>query len=375
MPAVSRAGSPPADMWSISRAQGSRSSRLILVQGLRILAALAVVLYHAQYDAETLAARFGLSYQGSTLLPWPAGVDLFFVISGFIMVYTSRKLFATGDGPRVFLSRRIARIVPIYWGVVTVYLLLGQLVPATLNRDAPGWVEILTAYLFIPYPGPHGVIHPVYPLGWTLNYEMFFYVVFAVALLLPRQKAILAVGAVLFGLVAYGRFAQAMSAQVTFWSDPIVLEFVFGMALAVLADKGCLLPRSARLGLAVTALLLLHADLIRPDGAFALPQVLAYGVPATMLVAAAVLGPFSTPWIAVEISVAALGDASYALYLVHPFAIRALREVFAHSGLVMTLGLQAFVILAVVAAGILALVVWQFAEKPMTRAARAWLRV
>ncbi|MCU4181743.1 acyltransferase family protein [Bosea sp. BH3] len=375
MPTLSRVRSPVAEMASLSRVEGAGSSRLILVQALRIFAALAVVFYHAQYDAESLAARFGLSYRGSTLLPWPAGVDLFFVISGFIMVHTSRSLFATGDGPRIFLARRIARVVPIYWAIVTIYLLIGQMAPAALNRAAPGWAEILAAYLFIPYPGPNGVLHPVYALGWTLNYEMFFYLVFAGALLLPRHKAIMAVAAVLFGIVAYGRFAQAMSAQVTFWSDPIVLEFVLGMALAVVLEKGWLLPRAARLALVIAALLLLHADLIRSDGAFVLPQVLAYGLPAAMLVAAAVLGPFSSTWLAMDMSVVALGDASYSLYLVHPFAIRALREMFTQSGLAMTLGPQGFVLLALVAAVILALVVCQFLEKPMTRAVRSWFRV
>src|SRR5919106_637611 len=91
------------------------SSKLVLIQVLRAFAAFAIVLYHAQHDAETLAARFGLAYEPSSLLPWTAGVDVFFVVSGFIMVYTSRKLFATPDGPRVFLARRIARIAPIYW--------------------------------------------------------------------------------------------------------------------------------------------------------------------------------------------------------------------------------------------------------------------
>ena len=106
-----------------------------------------------------------------------------------------------------------------------------------------------------------------------------------------------------------------------------------------------------------------------------LPQVLAYGVPAAMLVAAAVLGPASPGWPAVERPVAALGDASYALYLVHPFAIRALRELFAYSGLATAVGLEVFVISAVISAVLLALFVCQFAEKPMTQVARGWLRV
>ena len=374
MTAFSRVDEVTADKWSLPRPDRKASSKLIMIQALRAFAALAVVFYHAQYDAELLAASFGLAYQRSDLLPWPAGVDVFFVISGFIMVHTSRNLFANVDGPRLFLARRIARVVPIYWAIVTVYLVIGQLIPETLNRDAPSLAEILTSYLFIPYALPNGVVHPVYSLGWTLNYEMFFYVVFAGALLLQRQRAVLTVAAVLLGFVAFGRFSQATPVPISFWSEPIVLEFVFGMAIALLAEKGCLLPPIGRLGLIAIALLLLHFDLTKPDGALVLPQVLAYGVPAAMLVAAAVLGPASPAWPAVELPVAALGDASYALYLVHPFAIRALRELFAYSGLATAVGLEVFVISAVLAAVILALFVCQFAEKPMTQVVRGWLR-
>src|SRR5262245_45669982 len=151
------------------------SSKLVLIQMLRALAALAIVFYHAQYDAETLAARFGLAYQPSSLMPWSAGVDVFFVISGFIMVHTSRKLFATAEGSRVFLGRRIARIIPIYWLLTTLYAALALLAPAVLNNDAPSLGEIVKSYLFIPFARPNGQIHPVLLLGWTLNYEMFFY--------------------------------------------------------------------------------------------------------------------------------------------------------------------------------------------------------
>ncbi|KFC70987.1 Acyltransferase 3 [Bosea sp. LC85] len=375
MTVFSQAAAATVDERTIACPGKKASPKLILVQSLRVFAALAVVFYHAQYDAESLAVRFGIAYQPSALLPWPAGVDVFFVISGFIMVHTSRKLFATVDGPRVFLSRRIARVVPIYWAIVTVYLVIGQLAPAALNRDAPDLSAILTTYLFIPFPQPNGVVHPVYALGWTLNYEMFFYSIFAGALLLQRERAVLAVAAVLLSLVAFGRVSQALPVPLAFWSEPIVLEFVFGMALALLAEKGCLLSPMGRFGLFAIALLLLHLDLAKPGGALLLPQVLAYGIPAAFLVAAAVLGPVSLAWSSVEYTVAALGDASYALYLVHPFAIRALRELFAYGGLATGMGIGAFVISAVLAAVVLALVVYRFVEKPMTQVVRGWLRV
>ena len=339
---------------------------------MRAAAALAIVLHHAQYDAETLAARFGLAYQPSHLLPWPAGVDVFFVISGFIMVYTSRKLFANADGPRVFLARRIARIVPIYWVLTTLYIVIGYVIPNALNKDVPGLSEIVKSYLFIPFEQPNGAIHPVLLLGWTLNYEMLFYVLFAIALLLPRLKAVVAVSVVLFGIVIVGQFTRLPLVPLAFWSEPIVLEFVFGMGLAIVAEQERCLAPVWRLSLIAAGLVLLHLDLIRPEGTIVLPQVLAYGIPATMLVAAAVLGgthgPAALP--AVGRALCALGDASYALYLAHPFAIRAMREIFAHSGLASAAGLGIFVTLSVIAAIVLAFFVYQFVERPLTRAVR-----
>jgi exopolysaccharide production protein ExoZ len=351
------------------------SSKLVLIQVLRALAALAIVFYHAQYDAETLAARFSLAYQPSQLLPWPAGVDVFFVVSGFIMVYTSRKLFATPDGPRVFLGRRISRIVPIYWLLTTLYVALALLVPAVLNHGAPGLSEIIKSYLFIPFAQPDGQIHPVLLLGWTLNYEMFFYLLFGIALLLPLRKAVAAVAAVLFGIVLFGQLTQPLPAPLAFWSDPIVLEFVFGMGLALLLEEGLCPVPVWRFGLVCVGLVLLHLDLVQPDGAIVLPRALAYGIPATMLVAAAVFhhDPAAPP--AIERWLSALGDASYALYLAHPFAIRGMREIFVYSGLAPAAGLSVFISSAVIAAVILALLLYQFVERPMTRALRRRLAV
>jgi exopolysaccharide production protein ExoZ len=351
------------------------STKLLSVQVLRALAALAIVVYHAQYDAQTLADRFGVAYHDRSLLPWTAGVDVFFVISGFIMVYTSRELFATADGSRIFLARRISRIVPLYWILTTAYLLIGQFAPSVLNRDAPAVGEVVKSYLFIPFAQPNGVAHPILALGWTLNYEMFFYVIFAVALPLTRLRSVMVVAAALFGFVALGRLATNLPVPLTFWSDPIVLEFVFGMGLALVAEEGHSLHRSWRVGLIAIALVLLHLDFTRPDGALVLPQVLAHGAPATMLVAAAVLGNRWPAPPALERGLGTLGDASYALYLVHPFAIRAVREFFAQAGLVTVAGLGVFLAFAIVAAVILALLVYHFIELPATRVVRGCFSV
>ena len=155
------------------------------IQALRAIAALLVTLGHLEHEAASLPAAT-TGYAPILVDLTGAGVDLFFVISGFVMVYASHDLFATPDAARRFLTRRIARIVPIYWLVTTLFLAI-MAASHVLSSAPPTWSEIAKSYLFVPYM-PHGgeVMQPVYKLGWTLNYEMFFYAVFALALLSGR---------------------------------------------------------------------------------------------------------------------------------------------------------------------------------------------
>ena len=126
----------------------------------------------------------------SDAFPWLAGVDIFFVISGFIMVYASSRWFGSAQSPRVFLAHRIARIVPLYWATTMLYLAVVLFAPALLNSEylAPGFV--ISSFLFIPAARPDGLVQPLYSLGWTLNYEMFFYALFAIAIAFPRRRGV-----------------------------------------------------------------------------------------------------------------------------------------------------------------------------------------
>ena len=121
------------------------------------------------------------------LFPWLAGVDIFFVISGFIMVYASSRWFGSARAPRVFLAHRIARIVPLYWATMMVYLAVLLLTPWLLNSEYLAPHFVIASFLFIPAARPDGLVQPLYSLGWTLNYEMFFYALFAIAIAFPRR--------------------------------------------------------------------------------------------------------------------------------------------------------------------------------------------
>ena len=327
---------------------------------------------HAQHDAATLAEAAGRSFAPVKSFPWEAGVDVFFVISGFIMVYASARLFGTPDGGRLFLARRVARIVPIYWTVTTLYLVVALAAPAALNPEFIGWGRVLASYLFIPVARPDGLVQPLYGLGWTLNYEMFFYAVFATAIVHPLRRAVLVVAAALAALAAIGILFGPLPQPLGFWTDPIILEFVFGMGLGLLYAEGVRLGGAPRAVLAAAAIIALIATTTLDLMAAAAYRPLLYGLPAAMLVAAMAFGRKS-PKGAGARSGEAIGDASYALYLIHPFVIRAGREIVLFSGLAGALHPWAFILLALSGAVLASVAVYRFFERPLTSAIRAWL--
>jgi exopolysaccharide production protein ExoZ len=291
------------------------SGKLFALQLLRAVAATGVVVAHVRYD---LLHHFGLV----TALPGflnagAAGVDLFFVISGFVMVYSSETLFGRDRAAAVFLARRVARIVPLYWLMSAVMVAYCAVRGFAASETGPA--HIVLSFLFIPYPRPSGEMSPLYGVGWTLNYEMFFYAVFAVCLAARRALTVVRAGIALAVLALVGGLWPGLPGALAVWADPIVLEFVLGMLLALGYRRGVRLPGWAVAPLLIAALALTLA--YNEWGTVLLPRWLGFGVPGAMAVAALVLAPrdIAIGW------VDRVGDASYALYLCHPMVIAAAR--------------------------------------------------
>jgi len=345
-------------------------SKLVHIQVLRALAALSVAFLHAQHDAAGLAARTGWSFPALDRFPWMAGVDVFFVISGFIMVYASRPLFGQEGVQGTFLVRRLLRIVPLYWAVTSLYLAVALVAPALLNSEAiPAW-QVLASYLFIPFERPDGTAQPLYSLGWTLNYEMFFYLLFAGVLAWPRGRAVgLLVGGLTL-LVLVGRLFR-LPQPLAFWTDPILLEFAFGLGLGLLHAKGVRLGRGLRWVLVAVALGLLAMNLIDLRSNLNEMRPLAWGVPAALLVAAASLTATTRKPSLLTRFGEMTGDASYAIYLVHPFVIRGMGVLLARTGIDAVLGPWGFIVLVLAATLAASLLVHRFFERPVADFVRA----
>jgi peptidoglycan/LPS O-acetylase OafA/YrhL len=353
---------------------------LVPIQILRGFAALMVAWHHSRHEAQLLAQRGGLTLDPGTLLPWWGGVDLFFVISGFVIVLASGRMVGSPGGRVRFLAHRIARVVPLYWLVSFLYLALALTRPDFLGEAAAlvhDPAALVASFLFWPAARPDGTVQPLYGLGWTLNYEAFFYVLFAAGLGLGRRGAVAWLVAALALLVTAGTVRPDLPLPLLFWANPIVLEFAAGAGLALAYQSGLQPAAPLRTGLAGLGLLglilaaRLLADLGDADG-FLRPLLV--GVPATLLVASA-LGPgrdaAQVARLPASIRVlVTLGDASYALYLVHPFALRLVREILVRTGAVPALHPSGGMVLMLAASIAAALVVHRFVERPLTRRIR-----
>lgn len=266
------------------------------LQYLRAAAALSVLLFHAMVGA------------GRHDAVGTGGVDIFFVLSGFLMF----QIASANPRPLAFFSARIKRIVPAYW-LVTALVVASQLVGLT-EQSSFDPVHALKSLLFIPSMDVgRGEVYPLLIVGWTLNYEMFFYAIVTGVLLAPHRARLPLLGLVFVALTALRQVSPAPPVWLAFYSDPIIFEFLFGAVLAHLWDKG-LLPRYGAIPIALGTVLMIAPQ---PDW---LHRVIGYGVPAALIVLG-VLALETQRRLAKAPILALLGDASYSIYLWHLFAV------------------------------------------------------
>lgn len=276
---------------------------LLSIQYLRALAALSVVAYHACQWAR-------IDFEIGS-----AGVDVFFIVSGFIM-------WSTTSGkpvrPLEFLRKRAIRIVPLYWAVTLGLLAAALLFPDRFRDVQPTPWHVFASLTFIQHLNPQGQPFPLLPPGWTLNYEAVFYLMFAGALLVPKAKRAMVLTLALASLTFFGFIYPPAYIMLC---NPLLLEFAAGMWLARFMEEGLVPGRHMGWAMFVCGLSSFAAmylagvewDLWRP---------LFWGFPAFLLVAG--LAAVEQDGGIREIPLLrSLGDASYSIYLCHTLAMGA----------------------------------------------------
>jgi exopolysaccharide production protein ExoZ len=335
------------------------SSKFLGIQALRIVAACLVVFTHSTYYAfERLDKHFFVWQRGTR------GVDIFFVISGFVMIYASQKLFASPGGWKVFAGQRIVRIVPLYWMVTTLKVFILLLSTGLVLHTVLSPVTAVCSYLFLPARNLDGKIEPLVGVGWTLTFEMFFYFLFTCALFL-RTNVFKFVGAILTVLSIGAYFRDPSWPPIAFYLNTIVLEFFIGMLIAKACINGVCFQRKTVFWLLACGFIFL----LFPAPDWNLPKVLISGVPASLIVwSAASLGRLEN---SIPRVVLYLGDASYSIYLIHPFVCPLPPAVLNH----LHLDFPWLSVVLSVALGLgVGCILHQFVEVPMTNRLKGYLK-
>ncbi|GAA4332073.1 acyltransferase [Mucilaginibacter gynuensis] len=287
------------------------------IQILRGIAAAMVVFCHVVNAVYNYDHGQSLLAKKQFILWGTSGVDIFFVISGFIIYITTVNKNRQADSAPAFMLKRALRIYPLYWLFTTVYVLL--ILSGLAFRSNPITpLYTISSYLLIPAdkPGHHGFIHPIVSQGWTLAYELYFYLIFSLGILLKQKKHfILYLCISLSVLAGLALSFKSVYLPVTgLISSPLIMEFVLGVLLARLflhLQKSQLLFKSNYLCalLIAIALLALYFEPVNVSR-------VAYRAPLAglMLLTAAMLCPVRS---AVNRYLIYLGDASYSVYLTH----------------------------------------------------------
>jgi exopolysaccharide production protein ExoZ len=357
------------------------------IQALRFVAAMLVVLAHS---TAMVNERMHLD-----MFKWRAGwsgVDIFFVISGFVMAISSGGLMQRVNGWKIFITRRLIRIVPLYW-VATTIKIVAILVLPSLALDSP--LELwntIASYLFIPtFDDKSLLAAPLLKVGWTLNYEMLFYAIFTMALLLGKSP--LKFTATIFALaVAINIFSTPSVPFLYGFLEPILMEFVMGMLVAKLCmrvntinavlniearhgaknfiDKFIQYISTTKVGAIIGAIAVLASFTIMFNCA---EQPMwwrwAYwGLPSMVIVTVVALSEPALRKVIPKL-LATLGDSSYSLYLFHTFTVPLLGTLMIKMKLMQpTLALTACIVIS----PLVCLAIYAWFELPMTTRLKKW---
>lgn len=286
------------------------------LQYLRGIAAMMVVYFHAVVQV----------VQTAGFEPYPmlglSGVDIFFVLSGFVMWYTTA---GRSTRPLTFLSKRLVRIAPLYWLLTVAASGIAFLIPHLLHSTRFGTEHLIASLLFIPWWNPAApenspeLFTPVIVPGWTLNMEMMFYVLFAVIIAVPLRFRLAGMGLLLAIVFSIGS-SSAEHNPASFYGSSLLVEFLAGMMLAGFVRR---FP-TFRSPLSYVVLIAAFATLLAVEALRLQPRGLLSGLPALFILGAAISVERSgllPRWKLLGL----LGDASYSIYLTHVFVIAGTR--------------------------------------------------
>jgi len=343
--------------------QSNKIGRLTNIQALRGFAALMVVLSHLR--------TIELKHSGDAILPKITqlgifGVDLFFTISGFIMVYVTWSDERSLRNSTKFLFARATRIYPIYWLIAIFVFIAWSKYPVLVNVDPQQTNFIKSFFLW-----PDNTL-PMLKVAWTLIHEMYFYLIFAFILIF-KKKWLMPLLSTWVVIVLVGNLAglAKINPETALIFNPLGIEFFLGALAAWIFLKFDNVNGSLifKLSLVVWLGSIMFIILYMPDEyAGYWQRVFLYGLPSAFTIYG--LASMDRSGMHLPTWSVRLGDISYSLYLSHVLTLSALGYIWSkitRTGLLdNALAVPVLLTATIIAAGL----IWRFAEMPMLKIAK-----
>lgn len=320
------------------------------IQALRFFAAFFVVLHHCY---RSFPVEYFGDFGNVIKINFAFGVDIFFVISGYVIYssYMSKPKSATK-----FITDRIIRIAPMYWLYTVLFLVVTFNFTTPFTSNVYEINNFLSSLFFIPSTNPAGGFFPTLTVGWTLNFEMAFYVIFLVSILV-KSKNIAAF--LLISIVVLNSLSSIGIANY-FYSDAVIYEFSLGVIIGYLhRNSDILISRTI-----IVPSILILAMFTMMCSADENQRLIAWGIPSAIIVACCISINHK---IRVPKFILLLGDSSYSLYLVHKVILSAI--IYPAIGGYLSFS-NAFLLSIVLSVG-LSVLSYKFLERPITKAIKS----
>ena len=284
-----------------------------------------------------------------------AGIHLFFTISGFV-IWTSTA--GRPLPPGAFLAARVRRIVPLYWLATLVAIASTRIVPGYFWQATTAPANVAASLLFIPHAGISGGVFPVLYQGWTLQYEMYFYAVFAACLAVTGRYRLPVLVGWFAVMITAGAVLRPGGPLAATYTNPISMEFVAGILVARFLPlfRGRLGPRGWAVVAGAGTALFLWADMAEARLSGFANLLIPLGTASVLLGLILLEEAGGLPR---SRAAKLLGEASYSTYLFQTVGFAAVAQ------LMPPIPVLLRVVLLVLAAHACGLLAHRFVEKPL----------